>query len=248
LPNFDQHRIRNLLLRVMPPEAFLLLRPHMEAVDLPLKHHLVESNRANASVYFIEHGLASIVATTLDDESIECGHIGFEGMAGAHVVLKTDCSPMKTYMQIAGNGIIVPVGILKDVLTKVPAADILLSNYVHTTEVQVAYSALANGRYTMHERLARWILMSHDRIEGDDLPLTHEFLSLMLGVRRSGVTDELHKLEGMWAIKATRGNIHVRNRKLLEEIAGGCYGGPENEYERLLGVSPRRRYGPRVIP
>ncbi|MCE6076807.1 Crp/Fnr family transcriptional regulator [Agrobacterium vitis] len=241
MPDFDQSRIRNLLLGMMPPEAFLLLRPHMEAVDLPLKHLLVESNTVSRNVYFIEHGLASVVATTSDDEAIECGHIGFEGMAGAHVVLKTDRTPMKTFMQIAGSGIAVPVATLKDVLANVPAADLLLSNYVHTTEVQVACSALANGRYVMHERLARWILMCHDRIEGDDLPLTHEFLSLMLGVRRSGVTDELHKLEGMWAIKATRGNIHVRNRDLLEEIAGGCYGAPEDEYERLFGVSPRRR-------
>jgi CRP-like cAMP-binding protein len=142
--------------------------------------------------------------------------------------------------RIAGDGIAVPVAVLKDMLEKMPAASLLLANYVHTTEVQVAYSALANGRYNMHERLARWILMCHDRIEGD-LPLTHEFLSLMLGVRRSGVTDELHKLEGTLSIKATRGNIHVRNRERLEDIAGGCYGPPEDEYERLIGISPRRR-------
>jgi hypothetical protein len=89
----------------------------------------------------------------------------------------------------------------------------------------------------MQERLARWLLMCHDRIDRVDLPLTHEFLALMLGVRRSGVTNELHILEGIHAIKATRGNVKILNREKLEEIAGGCYGLPEAEYERLIGVA-----------
>jgi hypothetical protein len=86
----------------------------------------------------------------------------------------------------------------------------------------------------MHERLARWLLMCHDRLDGEDLALTHEFLSLMLGVRRSGVTDQLHILEGRHAIKATRGNIRITDREKLEDIAGGCYGAPEAEYGRLI--------------
>jgi CRP-like cAMP-binding protein len=87
----------------------------------------------------------------------------------------------------------------------------------------------------MAERLSRWLLMCHDRMRSDDMALTHEFLSLMLGVRRSGVTDNLHILEGMRAIKATRGRIYIRDRATLEEIAGGCYGAPEKEYDRLIG-------------
>jgi hypothetical protein len=96
---------------------------------------------------------------------------------------------------------------------------------------------MANGRYSMQQRLARWLLMCQDRLDRFDLPLTHEFLSLMLGVRRSGVTNELHILEGIHAIKATRGNVRVQNREKLEEIADGCYGLPEAEYERLIGIS-----------
>jgi CRP-like cAMP-binding protein len=241
MPDFDQRKVRNLLLQVMPSEAFSLLLPHMMAVDLPVKHTLVEANIATESVCFIEKGLSSVVASTSDNEEIECGHIGFEGMTGTHVLLNTDRTVMKTFLQVAGDGISVPVAVLLEVLEQVPAAKVLLSNYVYTTEVQVSYSALANGRYNMIERLARWLLMCHDRIDGNDLPLTHEFLALMLGVRRSGVTDEIHKLEGTMAIKATRGNIHVRDRQQLEDIAGGSYGPPEDEYERLIGISPRRR-------
>ena len=94
---------------------------------------------------------------------------------------------------------------------------------------------MANARYSVHERLARWLLMSHDRLDGDDLPLTHEFLAIMLGVRRSGVTDQIHILEGIGAIKATRGNIHIISRSKLENVAGGSYGLPEQEYHRLIG-------------
>jgi CRP-like cAMP-binding protein len=115
----------------------------------------------------------------------------------------------------------------------------LLCSITYCAELQLAHSALANARYNIPERLARWLLMSHDRLEGNDLPLTHEFLALMLGVRRSGVTGELHVLEGSHAIRATRGNVHIRDRSKLEDIAGGCYGLPEREYERLLGFSFR---------
>jgi hypothetical protein len=91
----------------------------------------------------------------------------------------------------------------------------------------------------MQERLARWLLMCHDRLDGDNLAVTHEFLSLMLGVRRSGVTDHLHILEGMGAIRSTRGNVRVRSREKLLDIAGGSYGIPEREYEKVLGLPAR---------
>lgn len=123
---------------------------------------------------------------------------------------------------------------------QVPAANDLLLRYVHCCELQLAHSALANARYNMPERLARWLLMCHDRLQTDDLPLTHEFLSIMLGVRRSGVTNEIHILEGVHAIKATRGNIKIINRQKLEDIAGGSYGIPEREYEQYIGFPIRK--------
>ena len=101
--------------------------------------------------------------------------------------------------------------------------------------IQTAHTVLAQGRAKLEERLARWLLMSHDRAEGDELPLTHEFLALMLGVRRAGVTMATHLLEGRGVIRATRGQLMVVDRKGLEEIAGGTYGVPEAEYRRLIG-------------
>ena len=139
-------------------------------------------------------------------------------------------------MQSPGTGLSVPVPAFLSILDEHKAARDLFLRYVHSCEVQLAHSALANGRYNMQERLARWLLMCQDRLGGDNLPLTHEFLALMLGVRRSGVTNELHILEGIHAIKATRGNVRVIDRERLEEVAGGCYGLPEREYERLIGL------------
>ncbi|MBB3999409.1 Crp/Fnr family transcriptional regulator [Aureimonas pseudogalii] len=228
--------VRNLLLKALPDESFAKLQPHLEEVPLPTKAVLVESNEPTEHVHFLESGLASIVATShTDGEEIEVGHIGREGLSGFHVVHEVDRTPQRTFMQAAGAGLRMPAAALKDALKDDLALRHLLLRYIHTYEVQLSQSALANGRYNINERLARWILMSHDRLDGDDLPLTHEFLSLMLGVRRSGVTNEIHILEGVGLIKATRACIQVLNREGLLDLAGGCYGVPEAEYERLIG-------------
>jgi CRP-like cAMP-binding protein len=237
--HFDQSLVRNLLLKQLPAAAFEALAKDMEAMSLPLKHEAVPPDTETTHVCFVERGLASIVATTSDSQEIEVGHIGPDGMTGAHILLKTDRTPNRTFIQVAGEGIAVPVSRLNAVLADSPVANDLLLRYVHCAELQLAHSALANGRYKMHERLARWLLMCHDRLGSDDLTLTHEFLSVMLGVRRSGITNELHIIEGMRVIKATRGNIRILSREGLEEIAGGSYGVPEREYERLIGVPLR---------
>lgn len=240
MSDISQAKVRNFLLRALPQEAFDLLMPSMEIIDLPLRMELIKPDVPTELVYFLERGLASLVATNSDDESVEVGHIGYEGMAGAHVFLKVDQSPNRTFMQIEGLGITVPVSNLMDVVEQVPEASDLFLRYVHCCELQLAHSALANARYSMHERLARWLLMCHDRLLDDDLPLTHEFLSLMLGVRRSGVTNEIHVLEGVRAIKATRANIRILNRHKLEDMAASSYGIPEHEYEKYVGFKIRR--------
>jgi CRP-like cAMP-binding protein len=240
MPSFDQRNVRNLLLKALPANAFDLLTADAETVHLPTRHVLVESDQPNEHVCFIEEGLASMVATSAEDEAVEVGHVGYEGTVGAHVVLKTDTTPNRTFLQVAGSGLLVAVETLKRVSAEFPAVNDLLLNYVHCCEIQLSQSALANGRYNMHERLARWLLMCHDRLVGNDLPLTHEFLSLMLGVRRSGVTNELHIIEGIKAMRATRGNVRIIDRAKLEEIAAGSYGIPEREYERLIGQRIRR--------
>jgi len=236
MSSFTRATVANRLLKAISPEAFDLLSPEMDRIDLGIRQVIVESNKPISHVCFIESGLASMVAINSDKEAVEVGHLGREGLCGYHLMLKTDRTPHRTFMQVAGSGITVPVEHFMTVVESHRLTRDLLLRYVQSAELQLAHSALANARYGMHVRLARWLLMCHDRLDGDDLPLTHEFLSVMLGVRRSGVTNELHVLEGVHAIKATRGNIRVLDRQKLEEIAGGCYGVPEAEYERLVGI------------
>ncbi|MBY3038790.1 Crp/Fnr family transcriptional regulator [Rhizobium laguerreae] len=233
-----QSGIKNKLLRRFPEEAFDLLAPKLEPIDLPVKHSLVLARKPIEHVCFIESGLASMVAESADGKRVEIRHIGREGIAGYPVLLGVDRTPNSVFMQVRGNGLQVAT---EDFLLVLEHADLrkLLLRYVHTCELQLAYTALAAAKYNMHQRLARWLLMCHDRLDGNDLALTHEFLGLMLGVRRAGVTDELHILEGMHAIRSTRGNVRILNRDMLIEIAGGCYGVPEQEYDRLIGDSPQ---------
>jgi len=236
MPDIQRADIQNRLLGALGAEAFNQLQPGMERIDLPTRTVLVESDQPSSHVVFLETGLASIVARTVDDEAIEVGHIGWEGLCGTHRLLRLQTTPNRTFMQIDGSGIKVPVELVYRLIDEDARSRDLFLHYIHTCELQLAHSALANGRYNMAERLSRWLLMCHDRIRDDNMALTHEFLSLMLGVRRSGVTDHLHILEGMHAIKATRGRIRVRDRAKLEAIAGGCYGTPEKEYDLLIGT------------
>jgi CRP-like cAMP-binding protein len=226
--------VNNKLLKRLPQTTFSRLQPFMKLVDLPVRTVLVEPLEETSHVYFIESGLASVTADSPDGEVIEIGHIGREGMAGINIALMTKRVPSKTLMQIAGAGIALPSGEFSEIIEESFEARRLLLRYAQTYQIQLAYTALANARYSLSQRLARWLLMCHDRVDGDEILLTHEFLSVMLGVRRPGVTEQLHILEGLHAIRSTRGLIHVRDRAKLEEIAGGCYGVPETEYERLM--------------
>jgi hypothetical protein len=237
MPDPTQDTVANRLLRMMPAAGFERLRPHLTSVDLLLRDEVVSVHVETTHVHFIERGIASII-TVADQENdeIEVGHVGWEGMAGAHVVLGSFQTPNRTMIQASGSALRINARLFLQVLKDEPSLHWFLLRYVQSCEIQVAQSALANGRYTIRERLARWLLMCHDRTEGDNLELTHEFLSVMLGVRRSGVTDQIHIFEGDGLIKATRGHLRILDRQGMEDLAGGCYGMPEREYDRLMGM------------
>lgn len=235
MPQPPQYSLRNRLLGAMSPRDFGLLGPNLEPVVLELRFVLVEPNEAIEHVCFIETGLASVIAISSDGQKLEVGHVGREGMSGASLINGVDRTPNQTFMQMPGSGLRLAAGELAKAMDESLSLRALFLRFMQASLIQVAHSALANGRYNIQERLARWLLMCHDRADGDDLLLTHEFLSLMLGVRRSGVTEALHVLEGMQVVRASRGRVHVLDRVKLEGIAGGCYGLPEAEYKRLVG-------------
>lgn len=158
-------------------------------------------------------------------------------MSGSAVVLGTDRTPNETFMQVAGHGFSMDANRLRELMETRPSLKLHLSRFAQVQMTQAAHTALSNGRGKLEERLARWLLMGHDRVDGEDIALTHEFLSIMLGVRRAGVTVATHLLEGKGLIRATRGAITVIDREGLEEEAHHSYGVPEREYERLFGFS-----------
>jgi CRP-like cAMP-binding protein len=212
-----------------------LLTPFLEALDLPLRYRLEAADKRIEYAYFLDDGIASVVAQSASARPIEVGLIGREGMTGLSIVMGTDSSPFETYMQVAGRGRRIQG---KHLLAAIAQSTTLQSNllrYGQAFFVQSANTAMCNGRAKIEERLARWLLMAHDRLDGDKLPLTHEFLSIMLGVRRPGVTVALNLLVKNGLISARRGIITVIDRKGLEASSKGAYGAPETEFKRLFG-------------
>jgi CRP-like cAMP-binding protein len=229
--------IRNKLLRSLSADDLALLQPHLEAVQLERGDMMIEPNQPIRHVYFPENSIGSIVATVADHRRIEVGLFGRDGMSGTSLLLGAKTSPHETFIQVPGSALRMEADALRQAIGQSPSLHQHLLRYIETFQVQVAYTALSHGSFTIEERLARWLLMCHDRLDGNDLPLVHEFLSMMLGVRRSGVTIAVQTLEGTGAIKATRGHIIIRDREMLEEAANGSYGVPEAEYRRLFPES-----------
>jgi CRP-like cAMP-binding protein len=227
--------VTNRILSRLPPEDFRLIEAALEPVDLPVRFQLERRNRVIEHVYFFESGLASVVANGSGDGSVEVGLIGREGMSGLAVVMAADRTPNETFMQVAGKGLRIAAPALNRAMEQSASLRRALLRYGHAFFVQTAYTAMANGRSKLEERLARWLLMAHDRIDGDELALTHEFLALMLGVRRPGVTVALNLLESSGLIQAGRGRIAIIDREGLEKSSNGAYGPPEAEFHRLFG-------------
>ena len=224
---------RNQLLAALSPADLNLLRPYLTPVALQLRKELEKPNRPIKDVYFIDTGIASVVAVQ-NGKLVEVGLIGCEGMSGTSVVLGGQSSPHSTYLQVAGDGQHIAADALCKVLEASRTLHVMLLKYVQVFMVQTAHTAIANAQAKIEQRLARWILMAHDRVSGDVLLLTHEFLSLMLAVRRAGVTEALQNLSKRRLIKTAVGEIVVLNRKGIERTAGALYGVPEAEYRRLI--------------
>ena len=225
----------NQLLAALPPADFALLKPDLEAVDLPTRRQLEQRGRTVEHIYFLDAGLASMVVSAGANHNIEVAIVGKEGMTGLPVLLGIERPIHETFIQSAGRGWRIPSGVLDAAIKQSPTLHGILLRYVHTLVTQMAYTALANGRYTIEERLARWLLMAEDRAgKGNTITLTHDFLALMLGARRAGVTVAINEFHKRGVLRTERGRITVQDRRALEEAANGSYGTPEAEYERLF--------------
>ena len=230
----QQASVRNCLLAALPPADFDLLRDSFEPVRLELRQLVIEAKEPIRHVYFPQSGIASILADSSEGR-IEVGMIGREGMAGLPAVLGIDRSLHDFMVQAVGEALRIGTDDLRAATRQSLSLQGRFMRYAHALMIQTAQTAFANAAFTIEARLARWILMTHDRVDGDELSLTHDFLSMMLGVRRPGVTVAVQVLEGNKLIRARRGRIPVLDRAGLEEVADDAYGAAEAEYARVMG-------------
>jgi CRP-like cAMP-binding protein len=219
--------IKNHVLSRLARADLALLKPHLVALDLPVLTQLEGANRRIEAVYFLESGFASVVADGPSKRGIEVGIIGREGMTGLSLVLGHDRFPHETYIQVAGNGHRVSASKLRLAMDQSVGLHRSLLRCAHAFLIQTTLTAVANGRSKNEERLARWLLMAEDRIDGRELPLAHKFLAIMLGVHRPAVTVAVQALERKGLIRAGRETITITNRQGLVRMSNGAYLAPE---------------------
>ena len=227
---------RNILIGALAEEDFEALAPHLQRVALDEGEELGSVGEPISRVCFPEAAVVSVSHVFSGGETVETGIIGICGMVGWPVLLGTRRSPHRSVVQVGGGSALrIDADILLEILSRRPEVTALCLRYVLAFSLQLSCAVASNLRDPTEKRLARWLLMCHDRLEGDEIALTHHFVGEMLGVRRASVTDALHVLEGERAIRSHRGLIVVRERARLEAMAGDSYGFPEARYRELIG-------------
>ena len=239
-----QTDVRNLLLRSMAPDDYARLRPDLLPFPVPQGHLLIERDRPITSCFFFESGLGSVLAVSPDGEAVEMGLYGVDGFGGIPVLLRSGQSPHRLVMQIGGQAFRIETERLQAAAGESADLESLLLNYVQFFLIQTAQTCLSNALHPVQQRLARWLLMSLDRMPDENVPLTHEYLALMLTATRATVTAALGDLADQGLITTRRGRVQVLDRVGLERWAGDGYGLPEREFERLIGL-PIRKPAPR---
>jgi CRP-like cAMP-binding protein len=186
-------------------------------------------------VYFPLTGTVSLVGTSVEGTMVEAATIGNEGTTGVPVFLDTDTGPLPVIAQVPGEALAVRADVFGAQMTQGTSLDTAMRRYIQAQIVQTAQTAVCNRLHELEERAARWLLQTHDRVDGDDIGLTHEFMSIMLGVHRPTVTLALGSLQRAGLIRHGRGRIQVVDRPGLESASCECYAIIEGEYARLLG-------------
>lgn len=228
------HVFKNMLLQSLGSSAAEEFAPFLVRVALRPRVVIERAGERVTHIYFPESGVVSTVVKGADGRSAEAGITGYEGVTGTSTLLGDDRSPSECIVQLAGEAYRVDAEDYLKFLDCHPDFRTLLLRYVHTVFIQTSQSTLATAKSRLEERLSRWLLMVHDRAGGPRLELTHEFMALMLGTRRAGVTMALHQLEGKALVKSTRGAVIILDRHGLEEMAGQFYGVAEAEYSRIM--------------
>ncbi|MFD1036134.1 Crp/Fnr family transcriptional regulator [Sphingomonas hankookensis] len=226
----------NRLLATLEPGDLALLAPALERVSLEVGDTLLTAGGPIEHVYFLEGGIAAVLEV-IDGERLHAvGLLGSDGYVGWPVLLGDDRSPHDVVLRAEpGTALRIPVDRLMAALDQSESLQAALLRFVQVFLIQMGRTVVSALSHPVERRLARWILLYHDRVRGDEISMTHEEFRLMLAVRRSSITDALHKLEETLAIRALRGRVIVRDREKLLEMAAMTYGPAEEAYVRLVG-------------
>jgi CRP-like cAMP-binding protein len=227
--------VSNLLLLSMSDGEYTLLRPHLEYVSLPNHMVLHEGGGKLEFVYFPNRGMISLVVVMKDGRTAEAGIVGNEGFTGTPASVGLTRSPLQAVVQITGDGFRVEIAALQNTLESAPHLQWMLSRYAVVQGMQVAQTAACNRLHDVKQRLARWLLMTQDRVDSGSLPITHDYLATMLGTDRPSVSLAAGVLQKRRLIEYTRGAVKIVNRKKLEDSACECYGITQ-QYNGELGL------------
>ncbi len=227
--------VSNIILLSASDSDYDSIRPHLEYVSLP--NHLVlhEGGGKIEFAHFPNRGLVSLVVVMKDGKTAEAGIVGKEGFTGIPAAVGLSRSPLQAVVQVTGDGFRVEVGALQETLESTPHLHLMLSRYAIVQGMQVAQTAACNRLHDIKQRLARWLLMTQDRVDLESLPITHDFLATMLGTDRPSVSSAAGILQREQLIKYTRGAVRILNRKKLEDYACECYGITQ-QYNGALGL------------
>jgi CRP-like cAMP-binding protein len=224
---------KNYILNALPEEDFNRLLPDLKPVYLPHGQVLYSPDEPIEYVYFPNNSVLSVVAITADGQSVESGVIGREGMAGINVLMGVDSMPNQNIIALADSALRTSTAAVRREFKRGEALHDLLLRFMHALMMQIGQTSLCNRLHANEERLSRWLLMCHDRSETNELRLTQEFLSIMLGANRSSVTMSAIALQNAGYIKYSRGLITVINRQGLEDFTCDCYQANKQEYDRF---------------
>jgi CRP-like cAMP-binding protein len=227
--------VKNQLLAALPPEVLSRLLPRMRSFSLTLRECLIAPDVPIEAVYFVESGWVSLVATLDDGSQAEVGLIGREGMVGLPLITGIDTAFVEAFVQGNGSALQMEAGAFRHAMEEEPALRNRMFRYLEAMNSQTTQTAACNGRHDLEQRLARWLLMAHDRSDGDEFQITQEFLALMLCVYRPSVSVVASTLQRAGMIRYGRGHVAVLDRAGLEATACDCYSVVKRRFERLLG-------------
>jgi CRP-like cAMP-binding protein len=234
LINAAESPLRNQLLAALPDAEWKRWQPQLEAVNMPLGQVLYESGGTLSHVYFPTTAIVSLLYVMKNGASAEIAVVGHEGIVGISLFMGGDSTPSRAVVQSAGQGFRLAAPAMQEEFDRAGPVLHLLLRYTQALITQMAQTAVCNRHHSLDQQLCRWLLLSLDRLQGNELVMTQELIANMLGVRREGVTEAALKLQGAGVISYGRGRITVLDRSALEKRTCECYAVVKKEYDRLL--------------